>query len=143
MTLFARDVDTGMAKWAYQMTPHDEWDYDGINESILVDLEINGEMRKVMVHFDRNGFGYTLDRVTGELLVAEKFDPAVNWATHVDMATGRPQVVDQYSTHKNGEDVNTENVCPCRFGFQRSTAGRFLTQDQAVLCTHQPCLHGL
>jgi alcohol dehydrogenase (cytochrome c) len=116
MTLMARDADTGMAKWFYQMTPHDEWDYDGINENILADIEIDGQMRKVMVHFDRNGFGYTMDRVTGELLVAEKYDPAVNWATHVDMQTGRPQVVAQYSTHQNGEDVNTTNVCPAALG---------------------------
>src|SRR3546814_12840349 len=81
MTIFARDLDTGMAKWLYQMTPHDEWDYDGVNEMILTDLEIDGQERQVLVHFDRNGFAYTLDRVTGELLVAEKYDPAVNWAT--------------------------------------------------------------
>lgn len=116
MTIFARDADTGMAKWVYQMTPHDEWDYDGVNEMILADIEMGGEMRKVLVHFDRNGFGYTLDRVTGELLVAEKFDPAVNWATHVDMESGRPQVVSRYSTHYNGEDVNTTDVCPAALG---------------------------
>ena len=116
MTLFARDVDTGMARWVYQMTPHDEWDYDGVNENVLVDIEIDGEMRKTLVHFDRNGFGYTLDRETGELLVAEKFDPAVNWATHVDMSTGRPQVVAQFSTDQNGEDVNTEDICPAALG---------------------------
>lgn len=116
MTLMARDVDTGMAKWFYQMTPHDEWDFDGINENILTDQMIDGKERKLLTHFDRNGFGYTLDRVTGELLVAEKFDPAVNWATHVDMETGRPQVVAEYSTHQNGEDVNTENVCPAALG---------------------------
>ncbi len=116
MTIFARDVDTGMAKWVYQMTPHDEWDYDGINEMILADLAIDGKIRKSLVHFDRNGFGYTLDRVTGELLVAEKFDPAVNWATHVDMNTGRPQVVAQYSTHQNGADVDTTDVCPAALG---------------------------
>ena len=116
MTIFARDPDDGMAKWAYQMTPHDEWDYDGINEMILSDLEIDGKMRKTLVHFDRNGFGYTLDRETGELLVAEKFDPAVNWATHVDMKTGRPQVVDRYSTRHNGEDVNTTGICPAALG---------------------------
>ena len=73
-------------------------------------------MRKVLVHFDRNGFGYTLDRVTGELLVAEKYDPAVNWATHVDMETGRPSVVAQYSTRWHGEDVNTTNICPAALG---------------------------
>jgi PQQ-dependent dehydrogenase (methanol/ethanol family) len=116
MTIFARDADTGMAKWVYQMTPHDEWDFDGINEMILVDQEIGGTMRKLLVHFDRNGFGYTLDRETGELLVAEKFDPAVNWATHVDMETGRPQVVAKYSTHQNGEDVNSTGICPAALG---------------------------
>jgi len=116
MTLFARDVDTGIAKWAYQMTPHDEWDYDGVNESILADIKIGGKDRKVLVHFDRNGFAYTLDRVTGELLVAEKYDPAVNWATHVDKKTGRPKVVDKYSTQQGGEDFNTTNICPAALG---------------------------
>jgi glucose dehydrogenase len=62
--------------------PHDEWDYDGINEMILADRKVIGvQMRKVLVHFDRNGFAYTMDRVSGELLVAEKYDPVVNWAT--------------------------------------------------------------
>ncbi len=116
MTMFARDVDTGMAKWVYQMTPHDEWDYDGINEMILVDMKVKGKMTKALVHFDRNGFAYTMDRVSGALLVAEKFDPAVNWATHVDMKTGRPQVVSKYSTHQGGEDVNTTNICPAALG---------------------------
>ncbi|MBP2233585.1 PQQ-dependent dehydrogenase (methanol/ethanol family) [Sinorhizobium kostiense] len=122
MTIFARDADTGMAKWAYQMTPHDEWDYDGVNEMILVDdMEIMGQPKDVLVHFDRNGFAYTLDRSTGELLVAKKYDPTVNWATEVVMDPkseqyGRPQVVDQYSTEHNGEDVNTTGVCPAALG---------------------------
>jgi len=116
MTIFARDADTGMAKWVYQMTPHDEWDYDGVNEMILADIPVKGQETKALVHFDRNGFAYTMNRETGELLVAEKYDPAVNWATHVDMETGRPQVVSRYSTHQNGEDVNTTNVCPAALG---------------------------
>jgi alcohol dehydrogenase (cytochrome c) len=121
MTLWARNADTGMAKWVYQMTPHDEWDYDGINEVPLVDIKIDGKERKVLAHFDRNGFGYTLDRVTGELLVAEKFDPAVNWATKVDMdksspTYGRPLVVAKYSTDGNGEDVNSKGICPAALG---------------------------
>ncbi len=65
------------------------------------------EIFQSSVHFDRNDFGYTLDRVTGELLVAEKFDLAVNWATHVDMKSRRPQVVAKYSTAYGGPDVNT------------------------------------
>ena len=121
MTIFARDVDTGMAKWVYQMTPHDEWDYDGVNEMILVDQPINNQPRKLLVHFDRNGIGYTLDRTNGELLVAEKFDPAVNWVSKVDMdksskTYGRPLVVAQYSTEHSGEDVNTKGVCPAALG---------------------------
>ena len=121
MTIWARDVDTGMAKWVYQMTPHDEWDYDGINEMILTQQKIGDADRKLLTHFDRNGFGYTLDRVTGELLVAEKYDPAVNWATEVVMDPksdqyGRPQVVAQYSTEQNGEDVNSTGICPAALG---------------------------
>jgi len=116
MTIFARDVDTGMAKWAYQMTPFDEWDFDGVNEMILADIDVKGKPTKALVHFDRNGFGYTLDRTNGALLVAEKYDPAVNWATNVDMKTGRPQVVAKYSTAKNGPDVNTKGVCPAALG---------------------------
>src|SRR3546814_2813232 len=97
MTIFARDLDTGMAKWLYQMTQHDEWDYDGANEMILTDLEIDGQERQVLVDFDRNGFAYTLDRVTVELLVAEKYDPAVHWATEVDRETCSQQGASQYS----------------------------------------------
>jgi len=121
MTIMARDADTGMAKWFYQMTPHDEWDYDGVNEMILTDQQFDGKDRKLLTHFDRNGFGYTLDRETGELLVAKKFDPAVNWATEVNMDPssdqyGRPQVVAEYSTEQNGEDVNSTGICPAALG---------------------------
>ncbi len=121
MTIFARDVDTGAARWVYQMTPHDEWDYDGINEMILADQQIGGQARKTLVHFDRNGLGYTLDRTNGELLVADKYDPKVNWTTGVDMNKssanyGRPAVVPQFSTEHNGEDVNSKNICPAALG---------------------------
>jgi lanthanide-dependent methanol dehydrogenase len=121
MTIFARDVDTGMAKWVYQMTPHDEWDYDGINEMILVDQDIRGQRRPTLVHFDRNGIAYTMDRVNGELLVAEKYDPTVNWLSKVDMdknskTYGRPLVQARYSTEQNGEDVNSKGICPAALG---------------------------
>ncbi|MGR3794855.1 lanthanide-dependent methanol dehydrogenase XoxF5 [Vannielia sp. SX4] len=121
MTIFARDIDTGEAKWVYQMTPHDEWDFDGVNEMILTEQEIDGTERKLLTHFDRNGLAYTMDRVSGELLVAEKYDPAVNWTTGVDMdpeseTYGRPAVVAQYSTEQNGEDVNSTGICPAALG---------------------------
>ncbi|MCF6122324.1 PQQ-dependent dehydrogenase, methanol/ethanol family [Mesorhizobium sp. M7A.T.Ca.TU.009.01.3.2] len=122
MTIMARDADTGVAKWLYQMTPHDEWDYDGVNEMILVDgMEVNGAKHDVLVHFDRNGFAYTMDRASGDLLVAKKYDPSVNWATEVNMDPksdqyGRPQVVAKYSTQQNGEDTNSTGICPAALG---------------------------
>jgi len=80
MTIFARDLDTGAAKWVFQMTPHDEWDFDGVNEMVLLDINKGGKSVPALAHFDRNGFGYTIDRASGIPLVAEKFDPAVNWS---------------------------------------------------------------
>jgi len=116
MTMFARDIDTGVARWVYQMTPHDEWDYDGINEMILVDMKVKGKMTPALVHFDRNGYGYTMNRKTGALLVAEKYDPAVNWSTHIDMKTGYPQTVNSKSTAFQGEDVVSKDICPAALG---------------------------
>jgi alcohol dehydrogenase (cytochrome c)/methanol dehydrogenase (cytochrome c) subunit 1 len=112
MTIFARNPDTGEAKWGYQMTPWDAWDYDGINEHILADLTIGGRPVKALVHFDRNGFGYTLDRTNGKLLVAEPF-VYVNWATGIDKATGRP-IEDASKRTKQGVDV--KDICPCAMG---------------------------
>ena len=121
MTMWARNPDTGVARWVYQMTPHDEWDYDGINEMPLADQKVDGVDRKLIVHFDRNGYGYTLDRTNGELLVAQHFDPAVNWSDKVEMDKskadyGRPHVVAKYSTEHNGEDVNSKGICPAALG---------------------------
>jgi PQQ-dependent dehydrogenase (methanol/ethanol family) len=122
MTIFARDPDTGVAKWAYQMTPFDQWDYDGVNEMILVDnLDVKGQKHDVLIHFDRNGIAYTLDRKTGIPLVAEKFDPVVNWTSGIDLdpksATyGRPKVVDAKSPFHGGQDDNTKDICPAALG---------------------------
>jgi len=85
--IFARDPDTGQAKWAYQWSPHDVHDYDGINEQLLLDLPIGGRMRKVLVRPERNGYMYVLDRATGEVLSADTF--AHNTASlGVDLRTG-------------------------------------------------------
>src|SRR5947209_11048737 len=116
MTIFARNPDTGVAKWVFQMTPHDECEYNTVNEMILADINVKGQPTKALVHFDRNGFGYTLNRETGALLVAEKFDPKVNWASKVDMETGRPEVVAQFAPGSKGEDVNYQDVCPAALG---------------------------
>jgi len=112
MTIFARDPDTGKAAWAYQKTPHDAWDYDGINENVLVDITINGQDRKVLVNFDRNGFSYVLDRKTGELLLAEPF-VAVNWAKGVDLKTGRPI---EDPEKRTSATKNTKDICPSAMG---------------------------
>lgn len=111
-TLFARNPDTGEAVWAYQLTPHDGWDFDSMNESTVTELEIGGVLRKVIVHFDKNGFGYTLDRATGEVLVAEKFGH-VTWADHIDRTTGLPAVNPGMDSH---EGVITKNICPSPLG---------------------------
>jgi alcohol dehydrogenase (cytochrome c)/methanol dehydrogenase (cytochrome c) subunit 1 len=112
MTIWARNPETGKAKWAYQMTPHDAWDYDGVNESILADLTVDGKKAKTLVHFDRNGFAYTLDRTNGTLLVAEPF-VAVNWAKSIDKKTGKP-VEDPTKRTKQG--VVTKDICPDAMG---------------------------
>jgi len=145
MTIFARDLDTGIAKWAYQMTPHDEWDFDGVNEVPLVDLDIKGKKVPALVHFDRNGFGYTLNRATGELLVAQKFDPKVNWATQVDMKSGRPVVDKKYSPGTTGPDVNVKDICPAALGSKDQQpvsydrkSGLFMVPTNHVCMTYEP-----
>src|SRR5213593_1579948 len=112
MTIFARDPDTGKVKWAYQKTPHDAWDYDGINENVLVDLTIKGQQRKTLVNFDRNGFSYVLDRATGELLMADPF-VVVNWATGVDLKTGKPI---ENPEKRTSATKNTKDICPSAMG---------------------------
>jgi PQQ-dependent dehydrogenase (methanol/ethanol family) len=112
MTIFARNADTGKAAWAYQKTPHDRWDYDGINENVLVDLNMNGQMRKTLVNFDRNGFSYVLDRTNGELLLAQPF-VVVNWAKGIDMKTGKPIEDPEKQTSAT---KNTKDICPSAMG---------------------------
>jgi PQQ-dependent dehydrogenase (methanol/ethanol family) len=90
--IFARNPDTGAARWFYQMNPHDLYDYDGVNENVLLDVEIGGRSRKVLAHPDRNGFLYVIDRASGEVLSANAF-VHVNTITKIDLASGRPQYV--------------------------------------------------
>lgn len=126
VTLWARNPDTGEARWAYQYTPHDQWDYDGVNENILADIPINGTNRKVLVHFDRNGFGYTIDRATGEVIVAEPFKP-VNWASKIDLTTGRPVVNADKETHQGRL---TKNICPSSTGGKDEQPAAFSPQTK-------------
>ena len=119
--IFARDAGSGMAKWAFQFTPHDQWDYDGTNENILIDAQFGGHMRKVLVQLNRNGFGYTIDRETGEVLVAKPFG-FLNWATGVDMATGQP-IVDPAMQPQ--PEIKLNNVCPTDVGVKDWQPGAF------------------
>ena len=88
-TTLALDADTGKLVWHFQHTPHDAWDYDGVNELVLADLTIKGQKVPVAMKADRNGFFYVLNRKTGELISATPF-VHVNWAKGIDMKTGRP-----------------------------------------------------
>ena len=108
-SVLARRPRDGALVWAYQFTPHDNWDYDSNAEMILADLTIRGRPRKVLVHFDKNGFAYTLDRATGEVLVAAPF-VSLNWARRVDLATGRPVLDSTKLTGAGKGDV--KYICP-------------------------------
>jgi PQQ-dependent dehydrogenase (methanol/ethanol family) len=90
--IFARDADTGQARWFYQTSPHDLYDYDSVNELVLLDLQIGGRLRKVLVRPERNGYLYILDRATGEVLSADPYSHITS-TTGVDLKTGRLQYV--------------------------------------------------
>lgn len=111
-TTFARKPDTGSAVWAYQMTPHDAWDFDGVNESIVVNLTSGAAIQKLLVRFDRNGFAYTMDRATGEVLNAAPF-VHVNWASGIDLQTGLPI---ENPGKRPREGVNVMDICPAAPG---------------------------
>ncbi|HEX6106232.1 MAG TPA: PQQ-dependent dehydrogenase, methanol/ethanol family, partial [Gemmatimonadales bacterium] len=108
-SVLARDPDDGSLRWAYQFTPADNWDYDSTQEMILTELTVGGKRRRVLVHFDKNGFVYTLDRATGEVLAAEPYVP-VTWAKRVDLETGRPEVDSTKLTGASRGYVS--DICP-------------------------------
>jgi PQQ-dependent dehydrogenase (methanol/ethanol family) len=106
--IFARDIDTGEAVWFYQMSPHDLYDYDGVNENILLDLPIQGITHKVLVHPDRNGYVYVIDRSTGQVLSASPFAP-ITTSHGVDVQSGELL----YNKDKQTEEGKVvRNVCP-------------------------------
>ncbi len=111
-TIFAREPDTGMARWAYQTSPHDLWDHDGVNELVLLDLDIDGQARKVLVRPGRTGFMYVIDRITGEVLSADAFDTVTAYEG-VDLKTGRI-IHNQEKKPETGKLVT--NICPAAPG---------------------------
>nr|WP_245429390.1 methanol/ethanol family PQQ-dependent dehydrogenase [Mesorhizobium sp. WSM3860] len=112
--IFARDPDTGAAKWFYQWTPHDLHDYDGINEQILLDMNWQGKPRKVLVRPERNGYLYVLDRTTGEVLSAKPYGP-VNSSKGVDLKTGRLMA---NPDKKTGTGKVVRDICPTASGLK-------------------------
>jgi lanthanide-dependent methanol dehydrogenase len=108
-SVLARKPEDGTLVWAYQFTPHDGWDYDAAGAMILADLTVAGKAVRALVHFDKNGFAYTLDRATGKLLVAAPF-AHVTWATGVDLATGRPVLDPSKQTGASRGTVH--GICP-------------------------------
>jgi quinohemoprotein ethanol dehydrogenase len=101
-SIVAIDPDDGSYRWHYQTTPGETWDYTATQHIILADLEIDGEQRRVVMQAPKNGFFYVLDAVTGKLISAENFVP-VNWASHVDLETGRPVEVAEARYEKTGK----------------------------------------
>ncbi len=112
-TIFARDADTGYARWAFQGEPHDSFDYDEIMENIAIDMDWHGKMRKLLLHPGRTGFFYVLDRETGELLSAEKFVDSTNWATGYNLKTGLPDLDPSKQTHQG---IVVKDICPSSTG---------------------------
>jgi PQQ-dependent dehydrogenase (methanol/ethanol family) len=110
--VFARDANTGEAVWFYQISPHDLWDYDGVNEQVLVDLPINGTMRKEMLRADRDGYLYVMDRTTGEVISADPF-VHVTSTKGIDLKTGRP-IENEAKSPSVGTVVR--DVCPASPG---------------------------
>jgi alcohol dehydrogenase (cytochrome c) len=136
-SIIARNPDDGMARWAYQISPHDAWDYDEIMENILLDMEYGGRMRKLLVHPGRTGFVFVLDRETGELLSAEKFQP-VNWADGFDLKTGLPRENSEKRTHL-GKVV--KNICPSATGGKEVIPSAFSPRTGLLyIPAHNTCM---
>ncbi|HEY2065957.1 MAG TPA: methanol/ethanol family PQQ-dependent dehydrogenase [Gemmatimonadaceae bacterium] len=132
-TLFARDPNTGEAVWAYQMNPHDLHDYDGVNESLLIDVPWKGVRRKALVHPDRNGYVYLMDRTTGELLSAEPF-VHITSSHGVDVTTGE-LALEATKQPKIGEVVR--DICPAAPGGKDWQPSSFSPRTGLVYIPHQ------
>jgi PQQ-dependent dehydrogenase (methanol/ethanol family) len=135
--IVARNADDGQVKWAYQLTPNDAWDYDEVNENILVDMEWKGKMRKLLLHPGRTGFMFVLDRETGEVLSAEAFVP-VNWAKGYDLKTGLP--IENPSKRPHMGTV-TKDICPSSSGGKEFNPAAFSPRTGLLyIPAHNTCM---
>ena len=121
ITLWARNPENGQAKWAYQIIPHDAWDYDEIMENIPVDMNWQGKARRLLLHPGRNGYMLVLDRDTGELLSAETFEP-MNWSKRYDLQSGLPEVDPTKVPHTG---VIARQICPSSTGAKEFVPSAF------------------
>jgi len=131
--LFARDLATGQARWFYQLSPHDEFDYDAVNENVLIDLQVAGKPRKVLVHPDRNGYVYVIDRATGEVVSATPF-VQVNTSTGVDLATGELRYAPG-KRQRTGTVVR--DICPAAPGGKDWQPSAYSPRTQLLYLPHQ------
>ncbi len=135
-SVFARDVDTGQARWAMQTTPHDEWDYDATNEVILFEQkDKHNKPQTYATQINKNGFIYTWRADNGSLIAAEKVHPFVNWATSVDLKTGVPNKDPKYSTH---QDYNAKGICPSQLGAKGVAPGAYSPKTKLL---YAPLFH--
>lgn len=130
--MFARDPDTGQARWFYQFVPHDLFDYDAVNESLLLDLPVNGTRRKVLVRPERNGYFYVIDRATGQVLSADAYG-TVNTITGIDLKTGRPRF---NPAKQPGGGRVTRHVCPASPGAKDWNPSAFSPRTGLVYIPH-------
>ena len=133
-TMFARDPDTGIAQYMYQMTPHDGWDYDGVNENIVAD--VGG--KQLVVRFDRNGFAYAHDRATGRILNANPYVPT-NWAFGIDIAVTGAPIINPAKQTKEG--VTVPDICPAVPGGKDEQPAAFSPRTELFYVpTNQFCM---
>jgi PQQ-dependent dehydrogenase (methanol/ethanol family) len=131
--IFAREPASGQARWFYQTSPHDLHDYDGVNENILVTLDIDGAARKVLIHPDRNGYLYVLDRASGQVLSATPF-AAVTTSTGVDLKTGRLLYAPDKEP-KAGQVIH--DICPASPGAKDWQPAAFSPRTKLLYVPHQ------
>src|SRR5213075_1054450 len=131
--LFARDADTGQARWFYQFSPHDLHDYDAINENLLLDLPIGGATRKVLVRPERNGYVYVIDRASGQVLSATPF-AYITTSMGVDLKSGR-LIPNKEKTPGFGRVVRM--ICPPAPGAKDWQPSAYSPQTGLLYIPHQ------
>ncbi len=137
-SIFARDADTGEVRWIYQISAHDAWDYDEIMENVLVDMNVKGQPRKLLIHPGRSGFVFVLDRVNGELLSAEKFQASTNWADGYDLKTGAAQ---ENADKRTRYGVVTRDICPSSTGAKEFVPSAFSPRTGLLyIPAHNTCM---